>query len=73
MGSFTIVCVGTWIHDQYYENGSGQDIRFGAGMAITLGLTKELIDEYAGGHFSVKDLVADLTGIILGGLFLSLI
>ena len=74
LGSFTIVCMGTWIHGQYCENGSGQDIRFGAGMAFTLGLTKELIDKYSvGRHFSVKDLVADMVGIILGGLFLSLI
>ena len=74
LGSFIIVCGGTWIHGQRYENGVGQDIRFGVGLGITLGVTKELLDEQSpNNRFSVRDLVADLLGVILGGLVLTLI
>ena len=56
MGSFLIVCTGTWMHDQAYDRDFGKDIRFGAGLALSLGLTKELIDKYVRNrYFSGKD------------------
>ena len=74
LGSFIIVCGGTWIHGQRYENGLGQDIRFGIGLAFTLGVAKELLDEQSPkNRFSGKDLVADLLGVILGGLVLTIL
>ena len=74
VGSFGIVCAGTLIHGQHYNNGLGQDIRFGIGLALTLGLTKEIIDEvFLGRRFSGKDLIADIVGTLLGVLFISMI
>ena len=74
VASFVLVSFGSVWHSVHYDNGTGQDVRFGMGLTLGLGLAKEFLDLSASsGRFSWKDIVADLAGAGLGGLLLMLL
>ena len=66
-----LTTAGGFFHSIDHPHETGQDARFGLAVAMGLGLAKEFWDASApDGLFSWKDLVADLLGACLGGLFL---
>ena len=72
--SFLLVSFGSVWHSVHHDNGPGQDVRFGMGLTLGLGIAKEFMDlSVPNGRFSWKDIVADLAGMGLGGLLLLLI
>jgi uncharacterized protein YfiM (DUF2279 family) len=74
MASFLLVSFGTVWHSDHHDNGPGQDVHFGMGLSLSLGIAKEFRDLSApGGRFSWKDIVADVAGTVFGGLLLLLI
>jgi putative lipoprotein len=71
-GSLIFVMIGGIMHSDFLGNGRQNDIRFGAGFSLSLGLAKEFWDEARPGtFFSWKDIVADALGICLGCVLLS--
>ena len=74
VASFLLVSFGSLWHSDHHDNGPGQDVRFGMGLSLSLGMAKEFRDLSApGGRFSWKDIVADVAGTVVGGLLLMLI
>ncbi|MFH1940878.1 MAG: hypothetical protein ABIL68_02145 [bacterium] len=71
VGSFFLAGAGCWYHDQCYNRGRGQDIRFGMGFSFLLGISKEFWDSHRPkNRFSWKDLAADFLGVCVCGLLL---
>ena len=72
VGSILIVGTGSWAHSRCHRHGLGQDIRFGMGLAFSLGMVKELLDERQDtNRFSWKDMVANTLGIFLAAILLT--
>ena len=74
VASFVLVSFGSLWHSDHHDNGPGQDVRFGMGLSLGLGIVKEFRDLSApGGRFSWKDIVADVAGTCFGAMLLLLI
>ena len=60
-----------WIMQHRFKSNPEMSRPVGAAFAFSLGITKELLDHSSpGNHFSWRDVIADILGIIAGGLLL---
>ena len=72
VGSILMVGMGSWAHSRCHHHGFEQDLRFGMGLAFSLGMVKELLDERQDtNRFSWKDMVANVLGIFLAAIVLT--
>lgn len=57
---------------RFADTGKRSSLLFGCGITFSLGVTKEFRDvTVAKNHFSYKDLIADIIGVMIGGVIVS--
>jgi uncharacterized protein YfiM (DUF2279 family) len=58
---------------RFADKNTNQSAAFGMGLTFSFGLSKEIWDSTKkGNHFSYKDLIADILGIIAGGVLVKI-